>query len=134
MGWASRTLIDAVPFDRQGLATESLGLAIALLRRDHSLIYFPEGGRSATGEMQPFRAGIGLLAIESGAPVIPANVSGTYEALPKGSSFPKHHPIRVRFGAPISMQPYLQSRGDEGVQDLARRITEDVQKAVEALR
>ena len=132
--WASRNLIDAVPFDRQGRATESLGLAIALLRQDHSLIYFPEGGRSATGEMQPFKAGIGLLALESGAPVIPANVSGAYEALPKGSSFPKHHPIRVRFGTPISMQPYLQSRGSEGTQELARRITEDVQKAVEDLR
>ena len=132
--WASRALIDAVPFDRQGHTTESLGLAIALLRQDHSLIYFPEGGRSTTGEMQPFKSGIGLLALESGAPVIPANVSGTYEALPKGSSFPKHHPIRVRFGVPISMKPYLQSRGNEGTQELARRITEDVQKAVEALR
>ena len=131
--WASRTLIDAIPLNRQTLSTEGLGLAVALLRQNHSLLYYPEGGRSATGEMQPFKTGIGLLAVESGAPIVPANISGSFEALAKGRWLPKRHSIRVRIGAPIYVEPYLQSQGSQPPQELAKRITEDVQKAVEAL-
>ena len=131
--WASRTFIDAIPFDRHAGFTQSLGLAVALLRENHSLLFFPEGGRSTTGEMRAFKAGIGLLALESGASIVPARISGSYEALPKGMLIPRRHKIRVRFGFPISVEPYLQSQSDGDTSELARKITDDVQKAVEAL-
>ena len=132
--WISHTFIDAVPFDRNAHFTQSLGLGVALLRENHSLLFFPEGGRSTTGEMRTFKAGIGVLALESKAQIVPARISGSYEALSKGMWFPARHKIRVRFGAPIPIQPYLQSHGDGDNPELARRITDDVQKAVEALR
>ena len=131
--WASRVFIDAIPFDRQAHFAQSLGLSIALLRKNHSLLYFPEGGRSTTGEMRAFKSGLGVLALESGAPIVPANISGSFEALAKGKWIPKRHRILVRFGAPISMEPYLQVRGAEDATELARKITEDAQTAVEAL-
>ena len=132
--WISHTFIDAVPFDRNAHFTQSLGLGVALLRENHSLLYFPEGGRSPTGEMRTFKAGIGVLALESRAQIVPARISGSYEAMAKGMWFPTRHKIRVRFGAPISIQPYLESHGDGDTPELARKITDDVQKAVEALR
>lgn len=131
--WASHTFIDAIPFDRRVRFSQSLGLGVALLREKHSLLFFPEGGRSTTGEMQRFKPGIGVLALESGAPIVPARISGSYEALPKGMWFPKRHRIHVRFGAPIDVEPYLPSDGDGDIPELARKITDDVQKAVEAL-
>jgi 1-acyl-sn-glycerol-3-phosphate acyltransferase len=54
-----------------------------------SVLVFAEGTRSRTGELQPFKSGPFVLAIESGAPVVPVYVAGTFGILPKGS-------IRVR--------------------------------------
>ena len=132
--WASRVIVGAVPFDRQARIAPSLGIAVALLKENHCLLYFPEGGRSTTGEMQPFKAGIGVLAMESGAPIVPVNISGTFEALPKGGWFPKRHRVRVRFGSPIVVDQYLEAQRDGNTQELTRKISDDVQKAVEALR
>jgi 1-acyl-sn-glycerol-3-phosphate acyltransferase len=131
--WVSHTFIDAIPFDRRARFSQSLGLGVALLRENHSLLFFPEGGRSTTGKMRPFKSGIGVLALESGAPIVPARISGSFEALAKGRWFPKRHGIHVRFGAPIAVEPYLPSHGDGDMPELARKITDDVQKAVEAL-
>ena len=131
--WMSRTFIDAIPFDRQAYMTESLGLAVALLRQNHSLVFYPEGGRSITGDMQPFKAGIGLLALESGASIVPAYISGSFAALAKGKAIPRRRPILVRFGAPIVVEAALRPQGSDGIHELARRITERAQKAVEAL-
>lgn len=131
--WISKTFINAVPFDRNAHFTESLGLSIGLLRKNHSLLYFPEGGRSVTGQMRTFKAGVGVLALESGVPIVPVNIMGSYKALAKGSWFPRRHRVKVRFGSPIYIEQYLGSDGDPLTQDLARRITEDAQIAVEAL-
>lgn len=87
-----------------------------------------------TGEMQTFKPGIGVLALESGAPIVPANITGSYQAMAKGMRFPRRHRIRVRFGEPISVEPYLRASENGATQDIARKITEDAQKAVEALR
>ena len=105
-----------------------------MLRNKHALLYFPEGGRSVTGEMKTFKAALGVLALESGAPIVPANISGSYQALAKGMTFPRRHAISVRFGEPIPVEPYLRDSGDGSTQDVARKIAEDAQKAVEALR
>ena len=131
--WASRIFLDAIPFDRQERFSRSLSLARAMIRDNHSLLYFPEGGRSPTGEMQPFKGGLGVLALQSGAPIVPAKVSGTFEAMPKGRWFPRRHEVQVTFGDPIFVEPYLQTDTDVDTSELARKITEDAQKAVEAL-
>jgi 1-acyl-sn-glycerol-3-phosphate acyltransferase len=131
--WASRLFLGAVPFDRDGGPIESLGLATELLRRNHSLIFFPEGGRSPDGKMHAFRRGIGVLALESGAAVLPVHIQGSFQALPKGSFLLRRHPIRVRIGPPIDVQPYRDLMNGEPMHELTRRISEDAQKAVEAL-
>ena len=132
-GWAFHTFLGTVPFDRQGHGADSLGLAVGLLQRNHSLLFFPEGGRSNTGQMQPFKSGIGLLALESGMPVVPTHIQGTFRVLPKGRSLLKRHPVQVRFGPPILPDSYLHAGSNEGPYDLSRRITTDIQRAVEAL-
>ncbi len=131
--WLSRTFINAIPFDRHANFTESLRLATAMLKNKHALLYFPEGGRSVTGEIQTFKAGLGVLAMESGAPIVPAKISGSYEAMAKGMRYPRRHRISVRFGEPISVEPYLRESDDGATQEVARKITEDAQRAVEAL-
>jgi 1-acyl-sn-glycerol-3-phosphate acyltransferase len=62
---------------------------------------FPEGPFSVRGQLEPGLPGVALLALRSGAPVVPAAVRGTYEAL-VGRRFhlPRRRPLAVRFGPP----------------------------------
>jgi 1-acyl-sn-glycerol-3-phosphate acyltransferase len=63
------------------------------------VILFPEGTRSTTGEMAPFREGIGLLATDLGAAVLPVHLAGAYDVLPKGARLPRRRRrVVVRFG------------------------------------
>ena len=133
MSWFADTVLGTAPFDRHSRVADSLGLAVGLLGRGRSLLFFPQGGRSASGEPQPFKGGIGLLALETGVPVVPARVTGTYRALPKGRFLPRRHPVMVRFGPPIYPAGYRQSDTGTDLPEAARRFAADVQRAVEAL-
>ena len=132
--WIVRNFVDAAPFDRHSHTPESLSLALGLLSRDHSLLYFPEGGRSPDGLMRKLKPGVGLLALESGVPVVPAYISGSFETLPKGHTFPKPRRIHVQFGPPLYSEPFLRSANGDSASELARRFTEEIEKAVQALR
>ena len=128
--WASHVFLNAVPFDRLTHVSESLGLAAGLLQRGHSVIFFPEGSRSVSGGMQPFRRGVGVLAVASGVPVVPAHITGTYESMPKGRSWPRRGHVRIRFGPPIRSE---QNLDPEAASDAARQIMLRVQQAVASL-
>lgn len=65
------------------------------------VLVFPEGTRSHDGRLQAPERGVSLLAHKSRAPVIPAYVSGTHEALPRGAAVIRFHPISVSFGPPL---------------------------------
>lgn len=74
-----------VPRDRSG-ALASLGAAIRTeVARGHSILGFPEGHRTLTGEVGRFHDGLFRIAIEQGVPVVPVAVTGLYEVLHKGS-------------------------------------------------
>ena len=132
--WIVRNFVDGAPFDRHSHTPESLSLALGLLSRDHSLIYFPEGGRSPNGTMRKLKPGVGLLALESGVPVVPAYISGSFQTLQKGQTFPRPHPIHVRFGPPLYSEPFLHSANGESANEMVRRFTEEIEKAVRSLR
>jgi 1-acyl-sn-glycerol-3-phosphate acyltransferase len=66
-----------------------------------SVLVFPEGTRSRTGLLQPFKSGPFVLALEASAPVVPAYVAGTFGILPKGSIRVRPHPVQVMFGEAI---------------------------------
>ena len=52
----------------------------SILTSGESVLIFPEGSRSRSGEIQPFKAGLGLLAWELRVPIIPVHIDGTHEA------------------------------------------------------
>ena len=60
-----------------------------------SVLVFPEGTRSRTGALQEFKRGPFVLAIQSGAPVVPVYVAGTFGILPKGSIRVRPHAVQV---------------------------------------
>ena len=66
-----------------------------------SILLFPEGERSQSGDMLPFRPGLGLMAQELKLPVIPIAICGIEKVLPRGGRFPRRGTVTVIFGAPL---------------------------------
>lgn len=128
-----RALLNAVPVDRREGFAESLGRMRQALDRRRPLLVFPEGSRAAGGRLQPFKPGVGLLALELGVPVVPAHIRGTYEALPKGNRRPKRQPVHLRFGAPLEVEPYAARRPQLSSYEVYREIAEALHRRIEAL-
>jgi 1-acyl-sn-glycerol-3-phosphate acyltransferase len=81
--------VGCVPVDQEGVAKEGLKTSLELLQAGHALLVFPEGERTPSGKMQPFKAGIHLLVKRAGVPVLPVGVAGAYEAYPRHAALPK---------------------------------------------
>lgn len=91
--------------DRKG-ARESKGrieLAARLMRdRGYSFLIFPEGTRSGDGRLGPFRRGGFFLALESGAPIVPVAIRGTYGMMPRGRWYVGKGRIRIDIRPPVA--------------------------------
>ncbi len=86
-------------------AVDSLAAARKILEEESpTVIMFPEGTRSATGELMRFKKGAFVLAIQTGVDVVPVAISGSREILRKGSLMVHPGTIRVRFGEPIRIE------------------------------
>lgn len=108
--------------DRQSAVASLEAARESLERRRPTIIMFPEGTRSADGVLQPFKKGAFVLAIQAGADVVPAAISGSREIMRKGSILIRPGTVRVRFGEPIPVAAY----GMEGRDELTRRSREAV--------
>jgi len=96
------------------LAVESLESARERLEDDGpNIIMFPEGTRSATGELQGFKKGAFVLAIQTGAAVVPTAIIGARDVMKKNHFAVHPGVIRLRFGAPIPVDSYDFERRDE---------------------
>jgi long-chain acyl-CoA synthetase len=94
-----------------------------LVKRGFCPLVFPEGARTEDGTMQPFRPGIGMMAIRLGVPVVPVYINGLFEIYSIRDSWPQPGPVRVSFGQP---HEFNSETYEEAAQTL--------QGAVEALR
>jgi 1-acyl-sn-glycerol-3-phosphate acyltransferase len=110
--WRTRFLVsrfmNVIPIDRRS-QHKSLRQSLAmcgefLQRRRGNLILYPEGTRSPDGEMQGFKRGAGLFAVDLRVPVVPAHIEGAYQILAKGRFMPRPGTVTVRFGEPIMFE------------------------------
>ncbi len=102
---------------------EALARAKAYLARGMSVMIFPEGTRSRTGAMLPFKSGAFRLALDAGVPVLPVAVHGTARGMPKGGPWVNPCRARARILAPVATGPYA---GD------AVRLRDDVRVRIQA--
>jgi 1-acyl-sn-glycerol-3-phosphate acyltransferase len=94
-----------------------------MARSGASLIVFPEAARTEDGELQAFKAGIFLLAIEHGLPVVPVTVAGTREVMPKGRLRVEPATVRVTVHPPIPTAG-MSRREARGLAERARTIVQ----------
>ena len=91
---------NAFPITRGG-GSEALSYSQWLLRNGWSLLIFPEGKRTRTGELLPFHPGAAILALGERVPVLPIYMLGTADILPPGVKYSRPAPVRVSIGEQI---------------------------------
>jgi long-chain acyl-CoA synthetase len=101
-GIAASLFLNTFPFSRGGAVRVTLEHCGELVDGGWSMLVYPEGTRSTTGEMLPFKSGAGLLARELRVPIVPIAVKGGFEILPKGRNWPRPGPMTIQFGRPFT--------------------------------
>jgi len=117
------SLLNLFPLPREAGFRESFAYAGESVDRGYSVLVFPEGHHTTDGKLQPFRAGIGLLADNLRVPVLPMRIDGLFELKQAEKKLARPWQVRVKIGSPIRFAP------DSDPQWIAREL----QKAVEQL-
>jgi 1-acyl-sn-glycerol-3-phosphate acyltransferase len=97
------------------------------LKRGGGLVIFPEGGRTHTGRLMPFKAGVIRLALEADAPIVPVTIIGGYRAFAPHHIFPRPHKVRVIYHEPIRLTP---PRNEAQMKEYMRAQAEYLQSIV----
>jgi 1-acyl-sn-glycerol-3-phosphate acyltransferase len=122
LAWASAGHISIDRKDRSK-AIRALDEAAELMRDDHSaVVIFPEGTRSPTGELLPFKKGAFMMALRTGIEIVPAAVLGSRAVLKKGDWRVRAGRIIVRFGPPIDSSQYDEDHREELMLIVRERI------------
>src|SRR5690625_1242364 len=118
---ATSVFYNVYPVDRDGSGVGK-GLSRRLLSQEIPLLIFPEGSRARDGVMQPFRRGAAHLCVSHKVPCVPVALSGTHEAMPVGTAWPKsgRPPVTMMIGQPMSPSPAEKTR------DFNERIAERI--------
>jgi 1-acyl-sn-glycerol-3-phosphate acyltransferase len=121
-----------VPLER-GNPEQSLpaidGAADAL-RAGNSFLIFPEGTRSRSGALLPFKKGGFIMALKAQAPVVPVAISGARNAMRKGSPIIYPVEVRVRFGEPVETAGVPLEDRDRLIGEVRRRVEAMLNEAV----
>lgn len=134
-GWVLRR-VGCVPVDRDGTSGKGLKTILDRLVAGDGIILFPEGTRSRDGALQAGRAGIGLVVLKSGAPVVPARVFGTHDAFGRHHRWPRPRPVGVRFGPVLRFEAQVAEMGTAlrpRVKELYQEVAETIMTAIAAL-
>jgi 1-acyl-sn-glycerol-3-phosphate acyltransferase len=112
VGWAAANG-GVHPVDRGAADVEAFRLAKRILDEGQVLFVFPEGTRSADGALHEARDGVAVLALRTGAPIVPLGIAGSNGVWPRGQKVP--HPgghVTVRVGRPFRVAELLPEGTD----------------------
>ena len=124
IGWVlGVSLLNLFPLPREAGFRQSFAYAGEAVDRGYSVLVFPEGRYTMDGNINPFRAGIGLLANNLGIPALPMRIVGLFELKQAGKKVAAPGKIQVRIGRPMNFTD------DSDPAEIAQKL----QSAVEAL-
>jgi 1-acyl-sn-glycerol-3-phosphate acyltransferase len=124
-GWAlSAAGFVSVDREDRTAARQSLAAAEERLRSGGSILLFPEGTRSTTNTLLPFKRGGFLLALRTGLPVVPVGIRGTRAVQPRGRHSIQPGVVEVRCGAPIDVTQFGIRRKRELIAEVRRQLAE----------
>ena len=116
-----------VPIDRRSREQSMAAIehAAASLRNGNSFLTFPEGTRSRTGTLLPFKRGPFLMALKAQVPVVPVAIQGGSASMQKGSPIVRPTTVSVRIGKPVETRGMTVS-DREKLADLVRSRVEEL--------
>lgn len=124
--------LNARPVRRGGGDASALRDALRLLKEDRALLIFPEGTRGAEGTVRPFKAGAGMLAVMSEAPVVPVLIQGSGNAWPKGRTLPRPGKVTVTFGPPLQFRRQDDADRKEQYENASRAMMQALARLMES--
>jgi 1-acyl-sn-glycerol-3-phosphate acyltransferase len=111
-----------VPRDQKEAAMVAIDTAAESIRRGNSFLIFPEGTRSRTDQLLPFKKGGFIMAIKAQAPIVPVAISGGRNAMRKGSPIVRPVQVEVRIGTPVPTAGYTLEDRDALIGIVRERI------------
>ncbi|MDQ2898930.1 MAG: AMP-binding protein [Acidobacteriota bacterium] len=107
---------------REAGARETLRYMGDLSDEGWSILIFPEGKRTDTGEIGMFQPGVGMIASRLGLPVVPVRLTGLDHVLHTTAKFPTRGPVTVRFGAPMRLEGHDYAALAKEVENAVRSL------------
>ena len=125
LGWAMWS-VGMVPIDRsnQAKAFASIARATDMIKAGKNVLVFPEGTRTADGEMKPFKKGGFVMAVRGGVPIVPVGIAGTRHIMPPGTLIRNSGDAVVVLGAPIETAGYDEDSKGALMEVVHARIAE----------
>lgn len=120
---------DCIPVAEKMEGAGSMKRAIRYLKQGKTLCIFPEGGRSKDGKLMPAKSGAGILALLTGAPVIPVAVKGSFSAYAPRHLLPRPKKIEIVYGEKLH---FSLKRGIPK-KEQAKEATDIIMKRIEKL-
>jgi 1-acyl-sn-glycerol-3-phosphate acyltransferase len=112
----------AVERENRDAAFQSIERAAASIRAGNSFLIFPEGTRSRTEDLLPFKKGGFVMALRAEAPIVPVAIMGGRAAMRKGSALVYPVTVTVRIGEPIETAGRSLDERDAVIQEVRARI------------
>jgi len=121
----SAIVLNALPMWRKNCGPHALAELRRKLQEEKAIfIIFPEGGRTRTGSMMPFKHGLGMLVAETNVPVVPCSLIGTFDALPPNRKIPRPVRIKLIIGVPLDFPSTANDRS--GWSQIAKSVESSV--------
>lgn len=116
-----------IPLKRGEGDRQAFDASLQVLAEGNLFGIYPEGTRSLDGKLHRGHTGVARLHLQSGAPIIPVAMLGTFEAMPKGKRLPNFHKCGVRFGPALDFSEFRDRAEDRS---FLRKITDEVMAAI----
>jgi len=110
LGWLLHSW-NVIPVDQSG-SGRGLKTFFTRLRAGDAVMMYPEGTRSATGQIQAPQPGVGLIILKSEAPVVPVRLFGAFEAYNRHHWLPRPYRVEIKFGESLDFSD-LRARANE---------------------
>ena len=104
--------------------------AIEMLRRGRALVMFPEGGRTKTNKLMPFKMGAFRLALSHGVPIVPVSIKGAEKIWPVGQVFPHIGKLTITYHPPIEVKRLAEEVSRSELKESARQLAKKTHDVV----
>jgi len=124
------TSVGQIKVERGKGDEEALVNAIAALKENKTVVFFPEGTTFHGESLGKGHSGVARVAVKAEVPVVPVALFNTWKIFPRGKKFPRPYKARAEFGKPLYFKEHY-GKGDD--REITRKITDDIMKEIAKL-